>query len=337
MALPIIAVTMGDYNGIGPEVILKTLHTCKPTHSRPLLIGYRQVFEYYAARMGFTLHIRPVADPNELHDPGVVTSDEIPLFEIDRSGPLEITPGKPGPHTGESSMRSVSAGVELCLAGTTDALVTAPISKEAIFQAGYKHHGHTDYLAELCDTSHVQMILVNDGLRVALATIHIPLSAVPALITPGRIKKELLALQESLIRDFGISVPRIAVLGLNPHAGDGGVIGREEIEAIRPGMDAATAAGVNCDGPMPADGFFGSGQWKLYDAILATYHDQGLIPFKTLSFGKGVNFTAGLPIIRTSPDHGTGFDIAGHGTASASSFEAAYELAVSMATKRMVQ
>lgn len=331
---PVISISMGDYNGIGPEVILNALKKIDRRRSRPLLIGFRKVFQYYQSKWNQPLTLVKIPKGDEIPSLANRSNDAIPVLEIEQSEDFQIEPGIPTAHTGTCSMEAVSTGVELCLQHQADALVTAPISKEAISMAGFRHPGHTEFLAERTETDHVQMILASDTLRVALATVHVPLSKVPKLINRERIRAELAALHLSMQKDFGVPEPRLALLGLNPHAGDGGVIGREEIEILRPELDAAKRSGIQADGPFAADGFFGSGQWRSYDAILAMYHDQGLIPFKTLSFGRGVNFTAGLPIIRTSPDHGTGFDIAGQGKAESTSFEAAYNLAVSMATRQ---
>ncbi|MEX2585765.1 MAG: 4-hydroxythreonine-4-phosphate dehydrogenase PdxA [Balneolaceae bacterium] len=333
-AKPIIAISMGDYNGIGPEVILKALKRIDRSRSRPILIGFQELFQFYQSKWKDPFQLLKIQQGDEI--PSLVNRPDtsLPVLEIKHSEGLQIEPGIPTAHTGTCSMEAVSTGVDLCLQHQADALVTAPISKEAISMAGFRHPGHTEFLAERTGTDHVQMILTSDTLRVALATVHVPLSKVPKLINRQRIRTELAELHLSMQRDFGIPEPRLALLGLNPHAGDGGVIGREEIEILRPELDSANKRGIQADGPFAADGFFGSGQWRSYDAILAMYHDQGLIPFKTLSFGRGVNFTAGLPIIRTSPDHGTGFDIAGQGQAESTSFEAAYNLAVSMATRQ---
>lgn len=333
-AKPIIAISMGDYNGIGPEVILKALKRIDRNRSLPILIGFQELFQFYQSKWKNPFQLLKIQQGEEISSLANRTDAPLPVLEIRHSEGLQIEPGTPTAHTGTCSMEAVSTGVDLCLQHQADALVTAPISKEAISMAGFRHPGHTEFLAERTGTSHVQMILTSDTLRVALATVHVPLSEVPKLINRERIRTELAALHLSMQKDFGVPEPRLALLGLNPHAGDGGVIGREEIEVLRPEMDSVKKRDIQVDGPFAADGFFGSGQWRSYDAILAMYHDQGLIPFKTLSFGRGVNFTAGLPIIRTSPDHGTGFDIAGRGQAESTSFEAAYNLAVSMASRQ---
>jgi len=235
---------------------------------------------------------------------------------------------------GAIAMQAVDQAVSLCLNGEVDAVVTCPISKEAISLAGYDFPGHTEFIADRVGASQHLMMMVSDRLRVGLVTGHIPLSKVAQLVTGTGIRSTMIMMMESLKSDFGIENPRIAVLGLNPHAGDGGVLGSEDNEIILPEIIHARENGHEVIGPLPADGFFGSAHWKSVDGVVAMYHDQGLIPFKALSFGSGVNFTAGLSIVRTSPDHGTAFDIAGSGIASESSLKKAIEYAVDIVHKR---
>ena len=204
-----------------------------------------------------------------------------------------------------------------------DVLVTAPINKDSITQAGFKFPGHTEYLANFANADDVLMFLVADGLRIGIVTGHIPLKDVVIRLNSEAIKSKIALMNESLLKDFGCPTPKIAVLGLNPHAGDNGLMGNEEKNIIIPAIKETNAEGIKVFGPYAADGFFGSGAYKNFDGVLAMYHDQGLAPFKAMSFGRGVNFTAGLPIVRTSPDHGTGFDIAGEGIASVDSMRAA--------------
>ena len=313
---------MGDYNGIGPEVTIKALQKIDYEKSIPVWIGYKSVFDFYHHKLKGQLRVREISACDDAK-PGFVN-----IFELGHFGKSPvINPGKIEPDAGKAAMRAVETGIDLCLEEKTDALVTAPISKEAIQLAGYNVPGHTEFLAQKTDSKQVLMMLVNNGLRVALVTIHEPLKEVTSLIDKNRIINRLIVLNNSLINDFGIESPKIAVLGLNPHAGDGGVIGQEEIDIIAPAIAEANEQGITADGPFPGDGYFGTRMNEQYDATLAMYHDQGLIPFKTLSFGKGVNFSAGLPIIRTSPDHGTAFSIAGKNKADDSSFLAAFQLA----------
>lgn len=323
---------MGDFNGIGPEVTLKCLKAIQYSDASPIWVGHKDVFDFYQVNLGMKLPSREM-----LHS-GDVKTGTINIFHIGGNEPCPaIRPGEIDPEAGKWAMRSVQAGIELSMNDKADALVTAPISKEAIRLAGYQVPGHTEYLAEKTNTSQVVMMLVNSGLRVALVTIHEPLRNVPDLIEKNRILNHLMVLNDSLKHDFGIDSPEIGVLGLNPHAGDGGVIGHEEADIISPAIAEANEHGIKAEGPFPGDGYFGTRINNRFDATLAMYHDQGLIPFKTLSFGKGVNFTAGLPIIRTSPDHGTAFSIAGKNRADEASFHEAYRLAVILAKNRRPQ
>lgn len=326
--IPIIAISMGDFNGIGPEVTLKSLQREDFNRSIPVWIGSQKVFEFYSDKFDIQLPAKKFKTNKTLEQGFVYILD---LFE---DSEFEITPGATSKDAGSLAMKAVEKGIELCMNGKAHALTTAPISKEAIRKAGYTVPGHTEFLAEKTETNNVVMVLASDNLRVALATIHIPLNDVKKSIKKENLKTNLRILYKSLHVDFGIEKPKIGVLGLNPHAGDGGVIGTEEIELITPTLDELSDEEILVDGPFAADGYFGSQLYKIYDATLAMYHDQGLIPFKALSFGKGVNFTAGLPIIRTSPDHGTAFNIAGKNIADEQSFGAAYQVAVEMAKNR---
>jgi 4-hydroxythreonine-4-phosphate dehydrogenase len=326
---PIIAISMGDYNGIGPEVTLKALARIETQYSTPVWIGSKYVLRYYSDSLNlpFTFH--------EVDKTGSFKDGVCNLFDPFPDEELYPEAGVISAVAGMAAMRALETAIRLCMNNRYQALVTAPISKEAISLAGYNVPGHTEFLAQQTSASDVVMMLVNEKLRVALVSTHLPLKEVVNEISTDKIVNKAGILHESLIRDFGIQSPKIAVLGLNPHAGDGGVLGMEEIEIIRPAIQSLREKGIKADGPFPADGFFGSRLNNAYDAILAMYHDQGLIPFKTLSFGKGVNFTAGLPIIRTSPDHGTAFSIAGKNKADEKSFLEAYKLAVTMAEKRI--
>ncbi len=325
---PIIGISIGDANGIGPEIILKSLGQIDLSKSSPLIIAPKQVLEFYAKQLKLAVHVNTCQYIDQI-DP-----DNINLLNLPDSG-LDIKPGNLDKKSGLLAMQSIRLGIELAMVEVTQALVTAPISKEAVNLAGYQIPGHTEFLAEETNTNEVLMILLNESIRVALVTGHIPVSEVALAISKDLILKKLSILQRSLIEQYNIESPRIAVLGLNPHSGDGGVIGKEEIEIITPAIQKAIAKGIQAEGPFPADGFFGQQLFNEFDAILAMYHDQGLAPFKLLSFGKGVNFTAGLPIIRTSPDHGTAFDIAGKGIASTSSFIEAYNLAVELSLNQI--
>lgn len=324
-----IAISMGDYNGIGPEIILKTLHQIDFGEITPVIFGHAAVFDHYAALLdetGWSPNMASSADAIEDHRANIVNC-------VDTKP--DINPGAFSKDAGAAAMQSVEAGIEWCMNHQAEALVTAPISKEAINKAGYSVPGHTEFLARKTGTSDFMMLLVHDKLRVGLATIHVPVKEIPELITPKNVEKHINAMHGALHNDFNIQTPTIAVLGLNPHAGDGGVIGSEEIEIITPAILKAEKAGLHVRGPFPADGFFGNRKYTQFDGVLAMYHDQGLVPFKTLSFGGGVNVTTGLPMVRTSPDHGTAFDIAGQNKANPSSFLEALSLAVTLSKNRL--
>ncbi|MEX0944266.1 MAG: 4-hydroxythreonine-4-phosphate dehydrogenase PdxA [Balneolaceae bacterium] len=325
-----IAISMGDYNGIGPEVSLKSLNKIDLSLSTPVWIGSTHVFEQIRNQVKLKHPYEYIRSEDELK------TGQVNVLEVDRAVEPMIVAGRLSAEAGRLSMISVEKGIDLCLSNLCNALVTAPISKEAISKAGYTVPGHTEFLSEKTNTKSVMMILTSDVLRVGLSTIHIPVRNISKWITADRLLDQIIILHNSLVNDFGLSDPRIAVLGLNPHAGDGGVIGDEEVLYIKPAIQAANDHNYRVKGPYPADGYFASGSYKNFDMTLAMYHDQGLIPFKTLSFGKGVNFTAGLPIIRTSPDHGTAFDIAGKNCADENSFIEAYRLAVNMVNNRSI-
>ena len=326
-----IAISIGDINGIGPEVVLKSLSKTDISNITPVILSNRKVVEYYSDLSGLKLPFQFIEQADQLENGSINVLDCYEQVEVD------IQPGKLTLKNGKLAMMAVAKGIDLCQSGLTDALVTAPISKEAINRAGYEVPGHTEFLAEKTGTDEFMMMLVNEGLRVGLVSIHVPIAKVASLITQASVFKNISVMHHSLVRDFNIVAPHIAVLGLNPHAGDGGIIGNEEIEIIEPAIHRAKSNGMNVTGPHPADGFFGNQKFKNCDGILAMYHDQGLIPFKTLSFGAGINFTAGLPLIRTSPDHGTAFDIAGKNQADPSSFTAAFKLAEELAQNRKNQ
>ncbi|WP_138429725.1 4-hydroxythreonine-4-phosphate dehydrogenase PdxA [Fodinibius saliphilus] len=323
-----IVISSGDFNGIGPEVILKTLAIQPRDSVTPIILGNADVFDFYSKR------ITEEVKYHQIHSIDNIKEGHVNILECYGDESPDVNPGIFTKQSGKCAMLAVEKGIELCKSNFADALVTAPISKEAVNIAGYQIPGHTEFLAEHTNCTDFMMMLVNNGLRVGLTSVHVPLASVADEITEQNILHHLSIMDRSLKNDFNIEHPNIAVLGLNPHAGDGGIIGNEEIEIISPTIEKAYEGGINASGPHPADGFFGNRKYKEYDGILAMYHDQGLIPFKTLSFGAGVNFTAGLPIIRTSPDHGTAFDIAGAGKANSSSFTQAFELAVTLAKNR---
>jgi len=316
MKLPI-AVTMGDPAGIGPEVALKALLRPQARAAGPfLLVGSRRVFGETARRLSL---------PSE---PPAEVLDCTPVDFAGRFGALH-------PDLAEAAARAAEEAARLALAGKVAGMVTAPLTKEGLHLAGRPYPGHTEMLAVLCNSLGQElMLLVGGGLRVALVTTHLAIAEVPAAITAERIGRRLEALAAGLARDFGLAAPRIGVLALNPHAGEGGRFGNEELTQIAPALEAARAHGIAATGPLPADSAFHRALQGEYDAILAMYHDQGLAVLKALAFDTGVNATLGLPIVRTSPDHGTAYDIAGKGTASPNSMIAAIKLAREISDRR---
>ena len=324
-----IAISMGDFNGIGPEIILKSLDRINLDDITPVVFGHTKIFNFYADRANIS---RPVW--NTVSDPSKIEDGSVNIFNHPKISTQELEPGRFSVAAGRSAMLSIEEGLKWCLNNHTRALVTAPISKEAVNKAGYDIPGHTEFLAKKSGTDDFMMMLAHNNLRVGLVTIHIPVKNIAEQIQTQTVKQKIYRMRDALRDDFGIAAPRIAVLGLNPHAGDGGIIGREEIETITPAILDAESDHINVSGPFPADGFFGNRKFEHFDGVLAMYHDQGLVPFKTLAFGGGVNVTAGLPFVRTSPDHGTAFDIAGTNQADPSSFLQALTLACSISENR---
>jgi 4-hydroxythreonine-4-phosphate dehydrogenase len=271
---------------------------------------------------------------SEVDDAKSAKSGQINLvtFEADE---FEHAPGEASKEAGAVAMKSLEMAVGQLANTAVDVLVTAPINKDTIRQAGFAFPGHTEYLASEAGVKDVLMLLCCDGLRIGMVTGHVALKDVASNLSVEAIVSKLTLMNDSLIKDFGLPSPRIAVLGLNPHAGDNGMMGDEEKRILMPAIHKAAEQGISAHGPYAADGFFGSGAFRKFDGVLAMYHDQGLAPFKALSFGRGVNFTAGLPVVRTSPDHGTGFDIAGQGQANGDSFREALRLACDVRLNRI--
>lgn len=327
---PRLAITLGDPDGIGPEVVLKCLRDAALREQiDPLVIGSASVLRAHAGALGFDdLAIYEVERADAPRPP-----EGLSVLDVAGGPPPTVEFGAVTAAGGRLAMRAVAAAADACIAGHADAMVTAPLSKEAIQRGGYEFPGHTEFLAERTGGHTPLMMMVAGPLRVGVVTAHIPLAAVADAVTTEAIQAKLRLMHDSLRRDFGIEAPDIAVLGLNPHAGDGGVIGMEEQTIIRPALEAVQAEGLRVAGPFPADGYFATERDR-HDAVLAMYHDQGLVPFKALAFDEGVNFTAGLPIVRTSPDHGTAFNIAGQGVASPGSMRSAIALAVEVARRR---
>lgn len=326
-----IGVTQGDTNGIGWEVILKTFADPMVTElCTPVIYGNRKAAEHYMSLVEFEEDQQPLrffycSSADEARY-GAVNFVEVGNKE------LKIEPGKATVESAKAAMTALEKAAEELDNGSIAAVVTAPISKESMNEAGFGFTGHTEFFASKAE-GEAMMIMCSDILRVALATIHIPVDKVASSLDKDALVAQIKALRDTLKSDFGIVEPRIAVLALNPHAGDGGLLGTEENEIIRPAVSEAYEAGVLAFGPMAADGLFASGGFSKYDAILAMYHDQGLTPFKTLS-PDGVNFTAGLDIVRTSPDHGVAYDIAGKGSADAQSMRNALYAAIDIVRRR---
>ena len=325
-----VGLSSGDPNGIGIETIIKTFSDERMLSSiTPIIYASASLVEKNLKDLGIdNLKVNAIesADKAKKGKINILTAC---------SEEFQYTPGELNSEAGEYSFESLKKAVDDLASTKYDVLVTAPINKDAITQAGFKFPGHTEYLANFANADDVLMFLVADGLRIGIVTGHIPLKDVAIRLNSEEIKSKIALMKESLIKDFGCPTPKIAVLGLNPHAGDNGLMGSEEKNIISPAIKEANAEGIKVFGPYATDGFFGSGAYKNFDGVLAMYHDQGLAPFKALSFGRGVNFTAGLPIVRTSPDHGTGFDIAGEGVASVDSMRAAIFLATDIRKNRL--
>ena len=322
-----IGITQGDTNGIGWEIILKALADPRMTELfTPVVYGSPKAAAYYRNTVAEieAFSFNPVASAAEARrgKANLVACGET----------ADIAPGKPTPEAGRAAVEALCAAMRDLKAGHLDALVTAPFDKETVQADDFRYTGHTEYLAAELE-GEAMMILCSDVLRVGLVTKHIPVSEIARNITKERIVRDLDTLRRALIEDFGIVEPRIAVMALNPHAGDGGLLGREEQEIIRPAIVEAFSKGVLAFGPFAADGLFAGGGYAKYDGILAMYHDQGLAPFKSLS-PDGVNFTAGLSAVRTSPDHGTAFDIAGKDKADPQSMRNAIYAAIDLAEHR---
>ena len=327
-----VGITHGDINGIGYEVILKSfsdpamLDLCTP-----IVYGSPKVATYHRKAMDIQTSFTIINNADDAQDGKLnilsCTEDELKV---------ELT--KATPEAGKAALDALERALKDYREGDIDVLVTAPINKHTIQSDSFHFPGHTEYIEErVGDDNKALMILLKDDFRVALVTGHIPVKDIAATITKELIMEKMEIFHRSLKQDFGIGCPRIAVFSLNPHAGDNGVIGTEEAEVIIPAMKEMIAKGVQCFGPYPADGFMGSGNFCHFDGILAMYHDQGLAPFKALAMDEGVNFTAGLPIVRTSPAHGTAYDIAGQGIASESSFRQAIYLALDVYRNRMME
>ncbi len=326
-----IGITHGDVNGIGYEVIIKTLAESRVNDFfTSVVYGSPKVVSYYKKVLSypdFNFNLIKSADQAVNNKPNMVT-----VYHQE----IKVDIGQSTQVAGEVALMALEAATADLKFGSIDALVTAPINKNNIQSSKFSFPGHTEYLAQKFSTNEVIMLMVNNNLRVGVATGHVPISKVAGLLTKELLLKKIGQMNQSLIRDFGKGKPLIAVLGLNPHAGDNGLLGTEENEVIIPAVEQAFNEGILALGPFAADGFFGSEAFTKFDGVLAMYHDQGLIPFKALSSPGGVNFTAGLPYVRTSPAHGTAYDLAGKGTANPQSMRDALFLAVEIVKNRQL-
>ena len=318
-----LGISVGDLNGIGIEIILKTFEDSRMfDFCTPVIFASSKSVSFHKKELNLETNIHGI---DHIHK---MVHNKLNLLNVWKEM-IDLDLGKPSKVSGEFGLRSLRKAVEALKKEEIDVLVTAPIDKHNIQSDTFAFKGHTEYLEEQLGGESL-MILMHENLRVGLVTGHIPVSEVARSISPERIQKKVEILYHSLQQDFNIRKPRIAVLGLNPHCGDQGVIGEEDDKIVRPTIDKIQKGGKLVYGPYAADSFFGNGSYKNFDGIIAMYHDQGLAPFKTLAFGKGVNFTAGLNRIRTSPDHGTAFDIAGKGIADPHSFQEAIFSAIAI-------
>jgi 4-hydroxythreonine-4-phosphate dehydrogenase len=326
-ALPLIAISSGEPAGIGPDICLALAN--EPRRERFVVLGDTELLESRARQLSLRVSIRSLRKPEEalVHTPG-----ELQVIEHRVQTP--VTPGELNPDNAGYVVKLISEGARGCLHGTYAALVTAPVQKSVIADSGTQFMGHTEFLAELCGVAQPVMLLTRDTLRVALVTTHLPLRDVPQAITAERITRVVHVLDADLRRLFGIAAPRILVLGLNPHAGENGHLGSEEREIIEPCLAVLRNRGIDVTGPRPADTAFTERSLAGFDAVLAMYHDQGLTPIKAGGFGRIVNVTLGLPIIRTSVDHGTALALAGSGDADPASLGCALELAATIAARQ---
>jgi 4-hydroxythreonine-4-phosphate dehydrogenase len=327
----VVGITHGDINSISYEIIIKTLFDQRILELfTPVVYGSSKVASYHRKMLNipdFSFNIIKNATQANTKRPNMVNITEKEV-KIDIGQSTEVA--------GELAVLSLESALNELMKGAVDVLVTAPINKEIIQSPGFNFPGHTEYLANKMGVTDYLMMMVSDSLKIGMVTGHIPVHDISASLSVDGILRKLRVLNFSLLRDFGIRKPRIAILGLNPHAGDHGVIGNEESEILIPAIEKAKTEGMIAVGPFSADGFFMSENFKKFDGILAMYHDQGMIPFKMLSFERGVNFTAGLPFVRTSPAHGTAYDIAGKDIASPDSFRAAIYLACDILNNRQL-
>lgn len=319
----IVGISIGDINGIGSEIVLKTFEDVRMLEfCTPVIFASVKLMSFYKKALEIDINFHGI---DKLED---IVPNKLNVYNVWKEQ-VSVSFGEENETGGEYAIKSLKAAVAALKNDEIDVLVTAPINKSNIQSESFNFPGHTDYLAQELEGESL-MLMISDKIRVGLLTDHVALADVVKNITRNRIDKKINTIYNSLISDFGVAKPKIAVLGINPHTGDNGVIGSEDDTLLRPALENIRKTGKLVYGPYAADSFFGSGNYKNFDAIIATYHDQGLIPFKTLTFGKGVNYTAGLNKIRTSPDHGTAFDLAGKKLANHESFREAVFSAISI-------
>lgn len=326
----IVGITQGDGNGISYEVIIKALADERILDMcTPVIYGSSKIFGFYKKHIHNIENINTnvITSAKDVHPKRVNIVNCLPENVF-------VEPGQPTPESAKSAMTALERAVADIKDGHIDVLVTAPINKRAMSLEGFGYTGHTEYLEKQFGVNEVAMIMVSEQLKVGVVTGHIPLKEVPSKISTEKIIAKLRLMRQSLQRDFGVDAPKIAVLGLNPHCGDGGLLGDEEQQIILPAVKAANDEGIMAFGPYSPDGFFGLGNYQKFDAVLAMYHDQGLTPFKALAFEEGVNYTAGLPIVRTSPDHGTAYEMAGRDMADPRSMKSAIYAAIDIYNHR---
>ena len=334
-----LGITPGDPNGIGYEILIKIFSDARILDMfTPIVYGSRKVFEFYLNKIG---HMLPKVNPVYIENANKCNFKKLNFVDI---WPYEFQPepGSSSENAGKIAIKSLQVATEECMNGTIDAIVTGPIDKNNTYSDEFPFVGHTEFLKAKFKTENDKdkyqplMFMISDNIKVGLVTMHKALLEVPSYITRDNILKHIELIRNSLVMDFSSTNPKIAVLSLNPHSGDNGVIGKEENDVIIPAITEAESKGYIVAGPFSSDGFFGSGAYTKYDAVLAMYHDQGLIPFKAMAMYGGVNFTAGLPIVRTSPAHGVGYDIAGVGAADPSSFRYAMYKAIDIVNSRKI-
>lgn len=322
-----VGISIGDFNGIGPEIIMKSLQDKSITDFfTPVIFGSGKLFTYQKNIFKLQHNFNYIQAAKE------AVAGKINMVNLIKDN-SNVEFGVPTEESTKLAIQSLESATEALMNGDIDVMVTAPINKDEMMKYGFQHAGHTGYLEEKFQKKGLMFLVTND-LKVAVSTHHIPIKDVAEQITKEKIKKQVKILSQCLKEDFAVDRPKIAILGLNPHSGDGGVIGKEEIEIIEPAIKELFDAGILTFGPYPADSFFQPGKYKAFDAVLAMYHDQGLAPFKTIAYEEGVNYTAGLPFIRTSPDHGVAYDIAGKNIADEQSFTEAIFTAIKIFENR---